>query len=93
MDPGEKETCPFCNPPREEVVAGNELAYAKWDKHPVTEGHVLIIPKRHFADYFDMTGAESGAVDGLLKEMKQRIEGKDPKVEGFNVARYAEPTG
>ncbi len=38
--------CPFCNPPDEEVVLANDLCYARYDKYPVSPGHLLLIPYR-----------------------------------------------
>jgi len=42
------EKCIFCEP--EEIIMENRLAWAKYDKYPVSTGHILIISKRHFAD-------------------------------------------
>ncbi|MDD4137713.1 MAG: HIT domain-containing protein [Methanoregula sp.] len=38
--------CPFCNPPDEDIVARNDLCYARWDHYPVSRGHLLVIPLR-----------------------------------------------
>ena len=46
-------TCPFCNLGAGRVLLlENETVYALLDKFPVSQGHTLIIPKRHCADYF-----------------------------------------
>lgn len=37
-------SCPFCEP--DKTVLENGLAFVKYDIYPVTEGHLLIIPKR-----------------------------------------------
>ena len=44
--------CPFCNPVADDIVAKNDLCYARWDRYPVSKGHLLVIPFRHTADYF-----------------------------------------
>ncbi|MCJ7826607.1 HIT family protein, partial [Patescibacteria group bacterium] len=31
-------TCPFCNPVVDEIVAKNDLCYARRDRYPVSEG-------------------------------------------------------
>jgi len=41
MDP-----CPFCKIAQDEIVLQSTHCIAKWDLFPVTEGHILIIPKR-----------------------------------------------
>ena len=39
----------------------NDYFYGNFDKYPVTEGHLLIIPKRHIETLFELTGAERTA--------------------------------
>lgn len=77
--------CYFClNGPAQEF-AGNERAMAIRDDNPVTELHTLIIPRRHVADFFDLTRDEAAAVHELLVEAKKEIEARDETVTGFNV--------
>ena len=48
------EPCLFCaiqTENRQRIVSENELAYAIRDGFPVTQGHTLVIPKRHALDY------------------------------------------
>lgn len=45
-----QDGCVFCELSIDRVVAENELAVAFLDAYPVTEGHTLIIPKRHVED-------------------------------------------
>ena len=80
----ENQTCPFCIPNPSEKVIENSLAYAKWDTHPVTEGHLLIIPKRHFADYFEAIAEEKGELWGLVDQGKALVDQKF-KPDGYNV--------
>ena len=51
-------TCPFCNPPPDEILLANDLCYARYDKFPANPGHLLLIPFRHVAGLFDATDAE-----------------------------------
>ena len=46
--------CVFCEIPEERVIAYNALAFAMYDKYPVTNLHALIIPNRHAANFFDL---------------------------------------
>ena len=55
------------------------------DRYPVTNWHILVVPKRHTADYFDLGTAESRACDRLLTEARSMIRKADPSVMGFNV--------
>ena len=75
--------------PPERVVATNELAYAIKDGFPVTEGHLLVIPKRHTKDFFGLTDAELIACTQLLKELRLTVTSQDQHVEGFNVGMNA----
>lgn len=48
--------CIFCE--ISDFVLENELDGAFYDKFPVSEGHLLIIPKNHRSDYFDLSQVE-----------------------------------
>jgi diadenosine tetraphosphate (Ap4A) HIT family hydrolase len=76
--------CPFCNPIDEEVVAKNELCYARWDRYPVSKGHLLVIPCRHATDYFSLTVEEKQAVLALVDVCRDAIELKFSP-EGYNI--------
>jgi diadenosine tetraphosphate (Ap4A) HIT family hydrolase len=43
-------SCPFCHP--DSVLLENDLAYVIRDSNPVNHGQLLIIPKRHVADFY-----------------------------------------
>jgi len=91
----EPVTCPFCSPKDDEIVAKNEICYARNDKHPVAEGHMLVIPFRHVRDLFGLTVKEWCATFALVEECKTVIESNtspDGYNIGFNVGRYAGQT-
>jgi ATP adenylyltransferase len=80
--------CLFCSiqsDDRKRIVAENELAYAIRDGFPVTEGHTLIIPKRHTLDYFGLVPSEVHAINALMTEQKDLLSLGDASVEGFNI--------
>ena len=58
--------CELCTPG--DVVFENALAYARHDNNSLSRGHVLVVPNRHVADFFDMTAEEQAAVLALLNE-------------------------
>ena len=83
-----EENCLFCNiqtNERSRIVAENSLAYAVRDGFPVTEFHTLFIPKRHTPEYFDLTQAETNAINALMIEQKKLIQEQDRTVEAFNI--------
>jgi diadenosine tetraphosphate (Ap4A) HIT family hydrolase len=77
-----EQGCELCQPAQ--LVAQNALAYARYDSVSLGPGHVLVIPFRHVANFFDMTSDEKGAVLSLLDEAKLLIDQK-LKPHGFNI--------
>ena len=60
--------CIFCDLSKDkEIIAENDFAIAFYDAFPVNPGHSLIIPKRHVANYFDLTSEECAAMQDLLR--------------------------
>jgi diadenosine tetraphosphate (Ap4A) HIT family hydrolase len=82
MDPLKK--CPFCNPFADEAIVKNELCYARWDRFPVSKGHMLVIPFRHIIDYFSLSLEEKQAMFALIDECKEVIE-ENFKPAGYNI--------
>ena len=76
------DKCVLCNP--EEVILENRLAWVKYDKYPVTPGHMLIISKRHIADFFAATAEERQALNSLLDEARQLLDDKYHP-DGYNI--------
>ncbi len=77
--------CPFCEVPKDRMVAENELSYAVRDAFPVTPLHTLVIPKRHVRSYFELVRPELNACHRLLEQERGTIARADAGVEGFNV--------
>jgi diadenosine tetraphosphate (Ap4A) HIT family hydrolase len=67
-----------------EVVAESSLAYARRDNHALSRGHVLVIPRRHVASFFDMSPEEQAAVLTLLNQAQRSIQ-KEHSPDGYNV--------
>ena len=92
----EHPECPFCNPEAErELLAESATAYAILDKFPVNEGHALIIPKRHVADYFHLTFKEQSACWFMVDFVKLVLQEKycpDGFNIGINVGEHAGQT-
>jgi ATP adenylyltransferase len=78
------EHCVFCKV-QHEIVFKHPLAYVIKDKFAVTPGHHLIIPKRHFDNYFELKSAELLAMNELLIKTKDKLRNEDPSIEGFNI--------
>lgn len=81
-----EDGCLFCEAAKErEILLENELAYVIDDGFPVTEGHSLVIPKRHVETYFELGQAEVNAINQLLKKRKEQLEESDTSISGFNI--------
>jgi diadenosine tetraphosphate (Ap4A) HIT family hydrolase len=78
-------SCVMCNIPSERIIAESELTYAVYDKFPVTEGHVLIMPKRHCSDYFELAQPEVNSIRRLAHTCREILIKKDPSITGFNI--------
>jgi diadenosine tetraphosphate (Ap4A) HIT family hydrolase len=74
--------CELCS--SREVLLDNALSYARYDSHSLSRGHVLIIPKRHVAGFFEMTAEEQSAVLALLNEAQRAIQ-KQHSPDGYNI--------
>ena len=81
----EGEDCRFCitKPGRRTMVEG-KYGFAAWDRHPASEGHFLVIPYRHFADYFDINDEEREELWRLVAEGKKLADEKYHP-DGYNI--------
>ncbi len=75
-------SCELCTPA--DVVLENPLAYVRYDNNSLSRGHVLVIPRRHVASFFDMSKDEQAAVLELLGAAQARIEGS-LSPDGYNI--------
>ncbi len=76
--------CPFCNPSAERIVIGGDAAMALWDSYPLNPGHVLIVPRRHVASWFELTLAEREEMLRLADDARRIVIGKHAP-DGFNL--------
>jgi diadenosine tetraphosphate (Ap4A) HIT family hydrolase len=75
--------CVFCQLNRS-VLAQSDLSCAFLDGFPVSEGHALVIPKRHVASIWDMTDPEYADAFDLVRQLKVLLQLRyNPQ--GFNV--------
>lgn len=47
--------CPFCNLDPKRIVLSTQNMVARFDGYPVTQGHTLVIPRRHIGSIFDLS--------------------------------------
>ena len=76
------QECELCTPSF--VLSENELAYVRADNPSLSRGHVIAVPKRHVADFFEMTPQEQVALLELLRGA-HRIVGAEHSPDGYNI--------
>jgi diadenosine tetraphosphate (Ap4A) HIT family hydrolase len=82
------DNCVFCG--IEKQIDSSRILYqdstwiAIYDGYPVSKGHVLLIPKRHCASYFDLNFIELESVSVTIGIVK-RLLVKKFKPDGYNI--------
>ena len=62
----------------------NDLCYTRYDRYPVNPGHLLVVPFRHVAEFFDATDDEQAALLALVREAKWFLDGRFHP-DGYNI--------
>ena len=87
----EKE-CPFCLiEENREIICESKGALAIPDKFPISPGHMLIVPKQHVSDYFELSEAEQQELWQLVNRCKASLTERY-RPDGFNVGINVGPT-
>lgn len=73
--------CVFCD---KAPLIGTDLAKCFYDNYPVTNGHLLVVPKRHVESYFELTSQEQTGLWALVNYMREYLS-DEFNPEGFNV--------
>jgi diadenosine tetraphosphate (Ap4A) HIT family hydrolase len=83
-NPGGDE-CRFCvsKPGRRMMIEG-QFGFAAYDRHPASEGHFLVIPYRHFADYFEINDDERDELWSLVAQGKAMVD-EAYQPDGYNI--------
>jgi diadenosine tetraphosphate (Ap4A) HIT family hydrolase len=80
--------CFFCrmlkNDTKKEIILQNDLAVMIRDTRPVSDGHSLIIPRRHVSSFFDTNTEERIALMALLDQTKEDL-GREFSPDDFNI--------
>ncbi len=76
------DDCELCRP--DQVLFEDQAAYVRFDNNSLSRGHVLVVPRRHVADFFDMTATEKTSVLALLDRARQHID-TEFRPDGYNI--------
>jgi diadenosine tetraphosphate (Ap4A) HIT family hydrolase len=75
--------CPFCKC-NHSILTDTKLSFAIFDNFPVSRGHTLVIPRRHVATVWELTGDEYADIFDLVKQVEEIVQNKfNPQ--GINV--------
>lgn len=78
-------SCPFCPPDPERIFhQADPVVLCLWDAFPVTDGHALVITRRHVATWFEASRGEQAALlEGI--EVARAAILRDHHPDGFNI--------
>ena len=76
--------CPFCTPDAARIAYEAALVRVIWDAFPLSDGHALVLPRRHIASLFEATEAERAALmEGVTAAREQILLRSSP--DAFNI--------
>jgi histidine triad (HIT) family protein len=88
--------CKFC-----EITEGkefshkifeNEYVFTFMDKHPINPGHILVIPKKHIPDFYELPSEDYAQLFDAVKRISEIIkEVFNPEKVGLVIAGYDIP--
>jgi diadenosine tetraphosphate (Ap4A) HIT family hydrolase len=67
------KTCPFCNLATDRIYLESEAAIAFPDAFPISQGHTLVVPKRHVTSLFDLSDEEQAALWRLVAQVRAKL--------------------
>ena len=80
--------CPFCliasGDSGTELIAESSNSVAFFDSYPISEGHTLLIPKKHEVNFFNLSEDERADIWGLVNTV-QKILNDMLNPDGFNI--------
>jgi len=72
------ENCIFCKIINNEIPANkiyeDDLVLAFLDIHPMSKGHALVVPKKHFADIFDIEEETLERIISVAKKIAKKMK-------------------
>jgi histidine triad (HIT) family protein len=88
--------CIFCKIIQGEVPAykvyEDDKIFAFLDIHPINPGHILVIPKIHESDFYNLDSENYNALMDIVKKLSRKVhEQFDPKKVGLIVAGWDVP--
>ena len=82
--------CTFCNIPKEEIISETKFCYVLPDKYPISKGHILIVPKKHYENITEIPDKELFDIVKTIKKMEKKMTEK-LKVKGIDLRQNYRP--
>jgi diadenosine tetraphosphate (Ap4A) HIT family hydrolase len=80
--PAYDDSCPFCRRDLSREVAASSHAVALRDAFPLSEGHTLVVPRRHVGSLFDLPSSAQADVWRLVGEVRDALAAS---ADAFNI--------
>jgi diadenosine tetraphosphate (Ap4A) HIT family hydrolase len=77
-------SCPFCNADPGRIFFESDLVFGLWDAFPVSDGHALLVTRRHVESWFDATPNERVALTEGVEAVRRAMV-QQPPPDGFNI--------
>ena len=84
MDRSTRNDCPFCNTTGHNILLATDVAVAIPDSFPASQGHTLVIPRRHVVSVFELAAADLVQLWELVSQTRLLLQEKLAPV-GFNI--------
>jgi histidine triad (HIT) family protein len=72
------ESCTFCRIAKYEAPAGriyeDQQVVAFLDNMPINEGHTLVVPKRHYANIYEIPDEEAAYLFKIVKKVADAVQ-------------------
>ena len=78
------EDCPFCKPSELQVCCENAGGIVVRDSFPLSEGHSLVIPRRHVLSLFELSPEDQTSLWLLVADIRKLLA-EQLAPDGFNV--------
>lgn len=90
------ENCPFCKISKGELpshkIYEDEFSFAFLDKHPINPGHILVIPKSHEPNFYNLDDENYQRLMETVKKLSVLVDEKiHPKKVGLIIAGWDVP--
>ena len=78
--------CIFCNKIADRYfLCENTECVAFYDEYPVTDGHILVVPKVHTPNFITLTPDEFECINEMVLKMIGESEANDDSITGWNL--------